>query len=328
MSSGATSQLNGDRRHHTGLERAGSILEESFAEFHVSRRRLRQAESIQLVRDRRNTANQQLGFASRPFVLCGLPVRCPPRSTLVYERRNGLFTLQITGHPDFGLPFGQDRLVPIFLATLAVRQQSQTIRFRSAAQILDIFGMAKGGKEYRRLVGAFERIFGATIFFGTDTFTGRAVMVQRCRFNFMREAQIWYSRDPDQRALSSEFENVIVLSDEFYQELVAHPVPNDLDAVKVLAASPAVLDLFMWLSYRCFTARGVESIPLFGDFGLANQIGTVEYSRPRRFRGMLEQWLGTIRAIWPECPARISSDGQSIKIAQATSIVPAEARYA
>jgi hypothetical protein len=28
-------------------------------------------------------------------------------------------------------------------------------------------------------------------------------MVQRCRFNFMREAQIWYSRDhADQRTLS------------------------------------------------------------------------------------------------------------------------------
>jgi hypothetical protein len=97
--------------------------------------------------------------------------RCeaPSRSTLVYERRNGLFTLQITGHPDFGLPFGQDRLVPIFLATPAVRQQSQTIRFRSAALMLEIFGMAKGGKEYRRLVAAFERIFGATIFFDTES---------------------------------------------------------------------------------------------------------------------------------------------------------------
>lgn len=113
MSSGATSEVNGDRRR-TGFERASSILQDRFPEFHVSRRRLRQAESIQLVRDRRNAANQQLGFASRPFVLCGLPVRCPPRSTHVYERRNGLFTLQITGHPDFGLPYGQDRLVPIF----------------------------------------------------------------------------------------------------------------------------------------------------------------------------------------------------------------------
>jgi hypothetical protein len=44
--------------------------------------------------------------------------------------------------------------------------------------------------------------------------------------------------------LSSDFENVIVLSDEFYQKLIAHPVPNDLESVKVLAESPAVLDLF------------------------------------------------------------------------------------
>jgi hypothetical protein len=131
---------------------------------------------------------------------------------MVYERRNGFFTLQITGHPDFGLPFGQDRLVPIFLATLAVRQRSQTIRFKSAAQMLDTFGMAKGGKEYRRLVHAFERIFGATIFFGTDSMQGRARVVHRCRFNFLREAQIWYNRDPAQRLLSDEFENVIVLS--------------------------------------------------------------------------------------------------------------------
>jgi hypothetical protein len=244
----------------------------------------------------------------------------------VYQRRNGRFILQITGHPDFGVPFGQDRLVPIFLATLAVQQKSQIIRFRTAAEMHESFGMQTGGKEYRRLVAAFERVFGATIFFGTDTLAGRASLVQRSRFNFMREAQIWYTRAPDQRLLSAEFENVIVLSDEFYQELVAHPVPNDLEAVKLLAASPAVLDLYMWLSYRCFRAKGVETIPLFGQFGLANQIGTVEYSRPRRFRGMIEQWLASIRAIWPECPARMTSDGQSIAIAQATPILPADAR--
>ena len=143
----------------------------------------------------------------------------------------------------------------------------------------------------------------------------------------MREAQIWYSQDhPDQRTLSSEFENVIELSDEFYQELIAHPVPNDLEAVKVLAASPAMLDLFMWLSYRCFTAEGAESIPLFGDFGLANQIGTTDYSRLRRFRAMVGQWLDSIRALWPDCPARISADGQAIVIRYAAAVLSAEQR--
>jgi hypothetical protein len=75
--------------------------------------------------------------------------------------------------------------------------------------------------------------------------------------------------------------------------------------VKVLAAAPAVLDLFMWLSYRCFVAKGPETIPIFGPSGLISQIGSVEYSRERRFAAKLEQWLNTIRVMWPSCPARI-----------------------
>src|SRR5262245_46321647 len=193
----------------SGFSRAGDILKQQHGDLLLSRQKLRQAERITLVREKRESGNQILGFATRPFVLCGLTVRRPPQSDLVYERRNGFFTLQITGHPEFGLPFGQDRLVPIFLSTLAVRQQSQTIRFKSAAQMLDTFGMAKGGKEYRRLVAAFERIFGATIFFGTDSTRQRARVIQRSRFNFLREAQIWYNRDLAQGVLSEEFENVI-----------------------------------------------------------------------------------------------------------------------
>jgi hypothetical protein len=231
------------------------FLEDAFGDFRVSKRRLRQVGNIQLVRHQRDTAQQHLGFASRPFVLCGLPIRRVPLSSLVYESRNGLFTLQITGHPDFGLPFGQDRLVPIFLATLAVRQQSQTIRFKSAAQMLDTFGMAKGGKEYRRLIAAFERIFGATIFFGTDSTRPRAQVIRRSRFNFLREAQIWYNRNPAQGILSDDFENVIVLSDEFFDEVMAHPIPADIEVVKVFGSAPAVLDLFMWLTYRCSSRR-------------------------------------------------------------------------
>jgi hypothetical protein len=111
--------------------------------------------------------------------------------------------------------------------------------------MLDTFGM-EGGKEYRRLVAAFERIFGATIFFGTDSVRDRARVVHRARFNFLREAQIWYERGGIPNESSERFENV-VLSDEFYAEIIAHPIPTDMGAVKVLASAPAVLDLFMWL---------------------------------------------------------------------------------
>jgi hypothetical protein len=36
------------------------------------------------------------------------------------------------------------------------------------------------------------------------------------------EAQIWYTRSAEQRVLSSELENVIVLTDDFYREVTEH----------------------------------------------------------------------------------------------------------
>jgi hypothetical protein len=187
--------------------------------------------------------------------------------------------------------------------------------------MLETFGMHKGGKEYRRLVAAFERIFGATIFFGSDTLGDKTRVIQRSRFSFFNEARIWYSRATEQYPVSDQLENVIVLSDEFYREITAHPIPTDLEAVKVLAGSPAVLDLFMWLSYRCFLAKAKESIPLFGTYGLANQIGSIEYARSRRFREKLEEWLDSIRMLWPECPVRISADGRSLMIDQGSAVL-------
>src|SRR5262245_6091064 len=188
------------------MEQAGSVLRRLHPELVVSKQLLERAKRCELVRLKRDESTQTLGFSSRPFVLCGLPVRRLPSSQLLYRRRNGQFLLEITGHPDYGVPFGQDRIVPIFLATLAVRQQSQMIRFRSGAQMLETFGLATGGKEYRRLVAAFERVFGATIFFGTDLARGTARVVHRCRFNFFQEARIWYNRDSDTPFLSEGFE--------------------------------------------------------------------------------------------------------------------------
>jgi hypothetical protein len=241
---------------------------------------------------------------------------------LLHERRNGQFSLQVTGHPSYGLPWGQDRLIPIFLATLAIRQQSQTIQFRSAAEMLESLGMQQGGTQYRRLVAAFQRIFGATIFFGTDMQRDRAAIVHRARFNFMSEARIWYSRDADQATLPGVFQNEIILSHEFFNEIMSHPIPTDMEAAKALSCSPAALDLFMWLSYRCFVAKGRERVPLFGDVGLVNQLGRPDYARPRKFRERLEGWLDLVRSMWPECPAAMDTTGTGLWVDRAAAVLP------
>src|SRR5215471_2067354 len=234
-------------RKAAGFQQIGALLREVHPELIISKRRLRKVESIECVRLKRENARQNLGFSSRPFVLCGLPVR-RPEGSLLHERRNGQFILQVIGHPGYGLPWGQDRLVPIFLATQAIRQKSPQIVFDSAAGMLSTFGMQQGGSQYRRLVASFQRIFGATIFFGNDSQSERAVVVHRARFSFMTEARIWYSRDSEQKLLRGDCQNRIVLSEEFYREIQAHPIPTDLEAARALSSSLAALDLFMWLS--------------------------------------------------------------------------------
>jgi Plasmid encoded RepA protein len=306
------------------MKRADDILPwdstEMDGDIVVSRQRLRQADRIEVVRMRREQRAQDLGFSSRPFVLCGLPIKRPPKGQLIHERRNGDFLLEITGHPKYGLPFGQDRLIPLFLSSLAVRRETKVIKFDSAKEMLETFGLQSGGKQYRRLVAGFERVFGATIFFGTDTQREKAKVIRRGRFNFVQEVELWYERDPRQRFLPGGFQNIVVLTDEFYHEIMAHPIPADMAAVRVLAHAPAALDLFLWLCYRCRNAKGKESIPLFGPFGLMHQLGSAEYSRERKFRQQLKQWLKTVRAVWPECPAVISRDKEYLDVDHAVAI--------
>jgi hypothetical protein len=128
------------------VRRSAGGSSKQYAVLKISRQVLRQLDGIQLVRIKREQRKQNLGFSSRPFVLCGLPIRRPPAGQLIFERRNGQFVLQVTGHPDYGLPFGQDRIVPIFLATLAVRQQSQTISFRNRRRNAGNLRNAEGRK--------------------------------------------------------------------------------------------------------------------------------------------------------------------------------------
>ena len=65
------------------------------------------------MREQREHGKQDLAFNARPFVLCGLPLRRPPSDQLTYLRRNGKFFLQLVAHPQYGMPYGQDRLIPI-----------------------------------------------------------------------------------------------------------------------------------------------------------------------------------------------------------------------
>lgn len=281
------------------------------ADLVISRRKMLRVEALEMARAADSPRQQQLVYSSRPFVLCGLPVKRPAKGMLLHERRNGKFTLQITGHPKFGLPFGQDRLIPIWVATLALRQKDRFITFKSAVEILDTFGLHKDGKTYRRLVDGFKRIFGATIFFGTNEEHGPASMYEGARFHFFDKMKVWYTKHLDQQQFpTDDFQNQILLSENFWNELKRHPIPINLDAVRILANAPAELDFYTWLVWRCWTAKRETRIPLLGEAGLIRQLGISEKTTAREFRRQIKRWLAHIKAedIWPECPAALKGD--------------------
>jgi hypothetical protein len=89
--------------------------------------------------------------------------RLPSALVTVFPRPNGKFFLHIVAHPDFGLPFGQDRLIPIWIATLAVKQKTRAVQFANAVDMLSFFHFPNDGRYYARMVEGFKRIFAASI---------------------------------------------------------------------------------------------------------------------------------------------------------------------
>jgi Plasmid encoded RepA protein len=281
----------------------------------ISKFRLKQLQAISLIREERDAANQKLAYNARPFVLCGIPLRRPPQQQLTYSRRNGKFFLEITGHPRYGLPFGQDRLIPIWVATLAVQQNSRVVHFESASRMLDFFHMSKDGRHYRRIVQGFQRIFASTIFFGTEESPSGSRLIDWARFHFFDRMQLWFAGEQLHAAQSDKCENTITLSKAFYDEIDHHPIPVEREAAAALAHAPGVFDFYIWLVWKSWSVSGPPvRIPLFGASGLSEQLGSKRYTLDRAFRLTLTRWLRKVKAIWPSCPAALSDDGEVLII--------------
>jgi hypothetical protein len=290
----------------------------------ITQQRLKQLDMIHLVRKLRETGKQELAYHTRPFVLCGIPLRRPPPGELVHRSQKGKFFLEIIAHPCFGLPFGQDRLIPIWVATLAVKQKSRTVRFRRAAQLLEFPQLPKDGIHYRRLIQGFQRIFAASIFFGTDVEQEADKVFDWARFHFFDHMMLWFERAEFQNSPGPDrAENIITLSEGFYEEVNQHPIPVERHVVAGLANAPGLLDFYVWIVWKSWTVRAaLARIPLFGSQGLQGQLGTARYSRNKRFRQTLRRWLERIKLFWPECPAEPSQDG-SFLLARSSSQTPA-----
>ena len=246
-------------------------------------------------------ADPDLGFMARLMALCSLP-RTNPGSQLQYKRVNGPYSLIMTATGDNKLPFGNlPRLLLAWVCTEAVRtQRRELVLGSSLSEFMRQLGISSdsgGGRgERTRLRNQMDRLFNANV----RLIYKDKHMKQFVASNIADQGEFWWDpKRPDEPML---WESKIYLGEGFFNEIIRHPMPLDMNILKALKRSPLGLDLYLWVTYRTFTLKRPLRLSwrhLYRQFGAhpakANQILTVNAFR----RDCLRE-LKKIKASWPK----------------------------
>ena len=243
-------------------------------------------------------ADPDLGFMARMMALCSLP-RTNPGNRLQYKRQNGPFTLYMVAGGGNKLPFGNfPRLLLAWVSTEAVRTQSRELVLgRSLSEFMRALGVysSSGGRGGTRLRNQMNRLFGCTVSLIYEDENGRATVNSL----IADRTELWWTPNrPDQAEL---WESKIELSEKFFQEIIRHPVPIDMNTLTAIKRSTLGLDLYLWLVYRTFALRAPLRLSwkqVYRQFGAhpdnAHDKKTVQNFRIKVLRG-----LKKIKMAWP-----------------------------
>ena len=216
-------------------------------------------------------ADPDLGFMARMMALCSLP-RTNPGNRHQYKRVNGPFRLYMQAGAETKLPFGNiPRLLMAWVCTEVVRTRCRELVLgRSLAEFMRTLGILSsdsgGASGVRtRLRNQMKRLFSATVQLIYEDEHGEARVSS---FIADRTEFWWNERKPDQPML---WESKIYLGEKFFNEIIRHPVPLDMNTLKALKRCSLGLDLYLWLVYRTFTLRAAQQITwrqVYRQFGL------------------------------------------------------------
>ena len=242
-------------------------------------------------------ANPDLGFMARTMALCSLP-RTNPSNRLQYKRVNGPYTLYMTAGGGCKLPYGSlPRLLMAWISTEAVRTQSRELVLgRSLSDFMRSLGLEPVGGVRTRLRNQMKRLFNAHIRLVYEDKYGE----QFVNSLIAERGYFWWN--PKRRDESALWESKIELSEKFFNEIINHPVPLDMNTLKALKRSPLGLDLYLWLVYRTFPLRAPLRLTwkqLYHQFGAHPAQADDKYT-VRNFRTKCLRELKKIKLAWPE----------------------------
>ena len=205
---------------------------------------------------RASETDPDLGFMARLLALCSLP-RSNPGNRKEYKRVNGPFTLYMNAIAGSKLPFGSGpRLVLAWLCTEVVRTQSRDIVLgRSFSEFMRTLGITSiNGPAQTRLRNQMKRLFSCSV---SMVYTEAARQASAYAVIADTTDFWWNAKQPDQAGL---WESKVRLSESFFNEIIRHPLPLDMNTLKALKRSSLGLDLYLWLVYRTFPLRAPKRL--------------------------------------------------------------------
>lgn len=254
------------------------------------------------IRDVPAQEDDSLTFMARIMAQATLPHR-DPGSVTAWGRSNGHASLTIqpgvewvNGKPkSIGLPYGSiPRLLMSWVTAEAVRTKSRELclgdTLSEFMSELDLIPTGGRWGTITRLKEQMRRLFSARIIFQSSTHQYESAK----EFSVSKERLLWWDTGhPNQ---PNFFKSYILLDQDFYDEIINHPIPVDFRVLKALKQSPLALDLYIWLTYRMSYLKQKTYIPWTS---LQEQFGA-DYKDTDNFVRKAKVTLRKIKVFYPD----------------------------
>jgi len=254
-----------------------------------------------------------LGFMARALVQATMPHSKTAQAH--FKRTNGDYSLVMTAlDPELGLPYGSiPRLMLAWIGTEAIRtRERELVLGDSMSAFMRELGLVPTGGRWgsiTRLKDQSRRLLRCAIACSySNPDVSRDAGLQ---FMVADAHDLWWTpTQPDQGAL---FKSTLTLSERFFNEIIEHPVPIDMRALKALKRSPMALDIYCWATYRASYLKRATEIPWPA---LQAQFGSGYPLTPQGLRDFKKKFLHNLKsvlAIYPDAQIEPGDTGLLIK---------------
>lgn len=227
----------------------------------------------------------------------------------------------VTMYSRHGLPYGMyPRLIMIWLTREALRRSNLPVEqarriplSNNVAKFLREMGIKvhSGGENgtkaalKKQMLSLFSTSIGRDIYgYSKDR---KAVDLDNAFIG--KRAHLWWDEVPKGKKAGDYDEEFVILSTDFYRDLIQSVVPLDPKMVMGLRRSPFALDMYCWLTYRVSYLKYPTVVTwdqLRGQFGVGYP--NTRYGR-QDFKKNAKRAMEKVKTVWPEASAYFVENG-------------------